>query len=173
MGVAGAGKSVQGKLLAEKLGYEWVSTGELLRSSLNKEHRQEMLEGKLLDDQEIIDVIRQFFSDVSPGQECILDGFPRTLVQANWLLEQHFNIQAVVHLKVPKDIVKERLLKRGRPDDNEESIDMRFKEYEKHTLPIIGRFKQRNLPVFEIGGEGDIGQVHEQILRNVKMKADT
>lgn len=172
MGVAGAGKSVQGKLLAEKLGYEWISTGELLRSSLNEERRQEMLAGKLLDDQEIINVIQEFFNDMSHGQKCILDGFPRTLVQASWLLEQQFDIQAAVHLKASKSIVKKRLLKRGRPDDNEQAIDMRFKEYERYTLPIIELFKQNKLSVFEVGGEDSIEQIHEQILRKVKMKAD-
>lgn len=167
MGVAGAGKSVQGKLLAEKLGYAWVSTGELLRSKLSDKRKDEMLQGKLLDDAEIIQVIEQYFSSSQEAQKCILDGFPRTLTQAQWLLEQPIKVGAVVHLKASKEVVKDRLLRRGRPDDNEQAIDNRFLEYERHTLPIIDLFKKKAVPVFDVGGEDEVETVHRNILSKV------
>lgn len=164
MGVAGAGKSVQGKLLAEKLGYAWVSTGELLRGEIGETRKAEMLAGKLLDDKEIIDVIQKYFQRNNQAHRCVLDGFPRTLAQAEWLLTQNLGINAVIHLQASKSTVKKRLLARGRPDDNEKAIDMRFKEYEKHTLPIISLFKKSGVPVYDIEGERDIQTVHREIL---------
>ncbi len=64
MGVAGSGKSVQGKLLADQLALPWLSTGEFLRMLIAGKRRREMLEGKLLPDQEIITLIRKIFSVV-------------------------------------------------------------------------------------------------------------
>ena len=171
MGVAGAGKSVQGKMLAEKMGYTWISTGELLRKELSGDRKKEMLLGKLLEDSEIIKVIEKFFSGHST-KKYILDGFPRTIPQAEWLLKQResgaIDIDAAIHLKASKEIVKERLLKRGRPDDNEAAISQRFNEYEKHTLPILNCFRKNNIRVFDINAELEVDEVHNQILSKVK-----
>lgn len=170
MGVAGAGKSVQGKMLAKEVGSKWISTGELLRRELSGKRRQEMIAGRLLADDEIIEVIEKFFR-LQGDQNYILDGFPRTTPQANWLLEQlqagRIKIDGVVHLKAPKDIVKKRLLQRGRPDDNEAAIELRFSEYEKHTLPILDCFLQNNLNVYEIDARQGVDAVHSEILQKV------
>lgn len=166
-GVAGAGKSVQGKLLAEELGYQWVSVGEILRAKLSDDRREDMLAGKLLADQEIIDIISEFMDTKIKKDRCILDGFPRTLTQAKWLLARHktgvSTIRAVVHLAASKEVVKERLLKRGRLDDTHEAINVRFEEYESHTLPIVSWFQGENIPVIEVDGEGSIEAIHQAI----------
>lgn len=168
MGVAGAGKSVQGKMLAKKIGSKWISTGELLRRELSGKRREEMIAGRLLADDEIIEVIEKFFR-IQGDQNYILDGFPRTIPQANWLLEQlkagRIKIDGVVHLKAPKEVVKERLLQRGRPDDNEAAIELRFSEYEKHTLPILDCFKKNSLAVYEIDAQQGVDTVHSEILQ--------
>lgn len=168
MGVAGAGKSVQGKLLADELGYRWLSTGEFLRMHITGKRRAEMLEGKLLDDQEIIDILSGFFAGLEKDEGVILDGFPRTTAQANWLLEQHntsnINVSAVLHLKASKDVVKARLLERGRQDDTEAAIDARFREYENSTLPIVDLLKEANIPVHDVDGERSIEEIHVQIM---------
>ena len=57
MGVAGAGKSVQGKLLARDLGFQWISTGEILRANLSGNRKKELLSGKLVGDEELIDLM--------------------------------------------------------------------------------------------------------------------
>lgn len=171
MGVAGAGKSVQGKLLADDLGYRWLSTGEFLRMHITGKRRDEMLEGKLLDDQEIIDILKPLFESNSDNK-CILDGFPRTLKQAEWLITQHeqgvVDISAVLHLQASEDVVKERLLARGRPDDTEEAIIRRFEEYQTATLPIVDWFKNKDIPVYEINGERSVEEIHEDIMSKVK-----
>lgn len=171
MGVAGSGKSAQGRLLADRLGYPWLSTGEFLRMLVSGERRREMLEGKLLGDAEIISLVQKIFRIVDTKHEFVLDGFPRTVSQADWLLSQRrhgqLEITAVIHLQASEEVVLERLLSRGRQDDQAEAIRERFREYETSTQPIIDDLKQHGVPVFEINGEGDVESIHESIVRAI------
>lgn len=171
MGVAGSGKSAQGRLLADRLGYPWLSTGEFLRMLIGGERRRQMLEGKLLDDTEIIALVQKIFRIVDTEHEFVMDGFPRTLAQADWLLSQRkhgqLDITAVIHLQASESVVLDRLLQRGRQDDQAEVIKERFKEYEEATTPIINDFKKDGVPVFEINGEGDVETIHEAIVRAI------
>lgn len=171
MGVAGSGKSAQGRLLADRLGYPWLSTGEFLRMLIAGERRREMLEGKLLDDAEIITLVQKIFRIVDIEHEFVMDGFPRTSAQADWLLSQRkhgqLDITAVIHLKASEDVVLERLLQRGRQDDQAEVIRERFKEYEEATRPIIDEFKEDGVAVFDIDGVGDVESIHENIVRAI------
>src|SRR5947209_20163837 len=99
-GVAGAGKSMQGKMFADEHGYAWISTGEILRVLVTGKRRQEMLEGKLLSDEEMIRIMDKVLQLIDTNQEFVLDGFPRTVTQADWLLAQtragRFRLTAVV-----------------------------------------------------------------------------
>ena len=65
-GVAGAGKSMQGKILADEHGYAWISTGEILRVLVTGKRRQEMLQGKLLSDEEMIAILDKVFELIDP-----------------------------------------------------------------------------------------------------------
>jgi adenylate kinase len=166
MGVAGAGKSMQGKILAQKLGYQWVSTGELLRKNVAGDNKGKMLEGKLLDDRELIDIIGKAL-DKTDQQHMILDGFPRTLAQAEWLLNRHeaskVNLEKVILLEVPQKTVLGRLLTRGRQDDNKNTINKRFEEYQKMTLPIIDLYGRHNIDISKIDGDQPIDSVGQSI----------
>src|SRR3712207_5235772 len=126
MGVAGAGKSMQGRILADEHGYAWISTGEILRVLVTGQRRQEMLQGKLLSDEEIIELMDKVFELIDTKQEFVLDGFPRTVPQADWLTEQaakgRFDLHCIINLVASEDIVVERLTKRGRPDDTRDVI---------------------------------------------------
>src|SRR3954470_6678869 len=88
MGVAGAGKSIQGRLLADEHGYAWISTGEMFRVLVTGKRRQQMLEGKLLSDDEVIKLVDKTLKMIDLEKEFLLDGFPRTDTQADWLMEQ-------------------------------------------------------------------------------------
>lgn len=171
MGVAGSGKSAQGRLLADRLGYPWLSTGEFLRMLVSGERRREMLEGKLLDDAEIISLVQKIFRIIDTKHEFVLDGFPRTVQQADWLLSQRrhkqLDITAVIHLQASEEVVLERLLQRGRQDDQAEVIRERFREYETATQPIIDDLKKNGVPVFEINGVGEVEDIHESIVRAI------
>ena len=172
MGVAGSGKSVQGKLLADELALPWLSTGEFLRMLIAGERRKDMLAGKLLQDREIIKLVQKIFAMIDVHDEFVLDGFPRTVSQADWLLNQHkhhqLDVTAVVHLTASEDAVLKRLLNRGRQDDNREAIIERFSEYEETVKPILDHFRRAGVPIFDVSGEGDIREIHSQIKHALK-----
>lgn len=174
MGVAGAGKSMQGRLFADEHGYAWVSTGELFRVLVTGERRQEMLQGKLLSDSEVIDLVDRTLNLIDVNEEFLLDGFPRTKVQADWLLEQinssRLSMTAVFNLEATPEVVKERLLARGRQDDTEEAIERRFKEYREVTLPMVDYFKNENIQVHTINADQDPISVHDDIMRFIDEK---
>jgi adenylate kinase len=168
MGVAGSGKSVQGKLIADDLALPWLSTGEFLRMLVSGRERRDMLAGKLLTDKEIITLIQKIFSLVDAARkEFVLDGFPRTEAQADWLLNQakhgQLSITAVVHLTASPEAVRLRLLERGRQDDTGEAIAKRFREYEQASKPILEHYRNAGVPVLQVNGEGDIEEIHKTI----------
>lgn len=171
MGVAGAGKSMQGKILADEHGYAWISTGEILRVVVTGKRRHEMLQGKLLSDAEMMHLMDKVLDIVDTTQEFVLDGFPRTVPQADWLMEQvhkgRFGLTAVIHLTASEEVVRTRLLQRGRQDDTEVAIAKRFKEYRKVTLPIIDHFRKEGAKVCDINAADDPREVHDAILRCV------
>ncbi len=172
MGVAGSGKSLQGKLLADELALPWLSTGEFLRMLIAGERRRAMLEGKLIEDGEIISLVRKIFTVIDTDQEFVLDGFPRTVAQADWLLSQvkhkQLHMTAVIHLMASEEVVLERLLERGRLDDNQQAISERFSEYHDSIQPILEHFKQSNIPVYDIDGEQSVDLVHKDIIASLK-----
>jgi adenylate kinase len=168
MGVAGAGKSMQGRILADEHGYAWISTGEILRVLVTGKRRQEMMQGKLLSDEEVIEVIDKVFELIDTNQEFVLDGFPRTVRQADWLLDQvekgRFPLTAVINLVASKEVILERLVARGRLDDTEEAIAERFAEYEAVTRPILNHFKEKGVVVHEVDANRTPRVIHDDIL---------
>lgn len=170
-GVAGAGKSMQGKMLADEHGYAWISTGEILRVLVTGRRRQEMLQGKLLSDEEMIAILDKVLELIDTDQEFVLDGFPRTVPQADWLFKQtregRFRLSGVIHLAASEEVVRDRLEQRGRPDDNEEAINKRFMEYNKVTLPIIEHFRRLGVSVCDIDASRPPREVHDAILKCV------
>ena len=169
MGVAGSGKSMQSRLLADDYGYAWISTGEILRVLITGKRRQEMLAGKLLSDMEMITVIDKVLDLIDTNQDFVLDGFPRTVPQTDWLVDQvrqkRLNLKAIVHLVAPEEIVHQRLKERGRLDDTDQAIAKRFNEYKTVTLPIINRFRQDNIHVYDVDAAQEPREVHKAIMR--------
>ncbi len=157
VGVAGSGKSTQSKMLAEVEGWRWISMGELLRAALQGDLREEMNSGKLLDDATVQSILIQELTKDVPQRNVILDGFPRRVIQAEWLIDavnkMGSTIDAVVHLSAHEPIVLERLLQRGRPDDKPEAINERFLEYENDIKPLLELFANRGVPIVEVNGE--------------------
>ncbi len=168
MGVAGSGKSMQGRLLSDELGYAWISTGEILRVLITGKRRQEMLEGKLLNDGEMIEILDKVFELIDVKQQFILDGFPRTVAQADWLIDQsetgRFPLDAVVNLSASEEVVRERLLSRGRVDDHDDAIAERFREYQAVTLPILEHLKKEQVDIYTVDAAQSPTEVHDQIV---------
>lgn len=172
MGVAGSGKSLQGKMLADEVGLPWLSTGEFLRMLVTGERRKQMHAGALLDDKEIIALVQKIFRIIDVSQEFVLDGFPRSPAQADWLLNQvkhgQLSVSTVIHLTASEATVEKRLLQRGRPDDNETAIGERFQEYEETIKPILKHFAQAGIAVHVVNGEQEIDDVHRDVMRVVQ-----
>ena len=171
LGVAGSGKSMQGKLLADEHGYSWISTGEIFRVLVTGKRRLQMLQGKLLSDEEVINMLDKVLELVDMREEVVLDGFPRTVKQADWLIEQskkdRFKLSGIVHLSSSEDVVRTRLMARGRLDDTEKAITRRFDEYKAVTVPIISHFKKVGIHVYNIDASQTPKAVHDAIIKYV------
>ncbi len=161
-------------MLADHMGLPWLSTGEFLRMLISGERRKDMLAGKLLGDNEIIALVQRIFNVVDTKHEFILDGFPRSVAQADWLLNQvkhgQLKISAVVHLTATEEAVRARLLKRGRQDDTDIAIKERFTEYAETILPILEHFKQAGISVYDIDAEQSVKDVQASIRRAINEK---
>lgn len=168
MGPAGAGKSVQGHKLADEHGFAYISTGELFRLFLTGRRRAELLEGKLISDQETIDMIDKVIDIIDTADQFILDGFPRTAIQVDWLLGQvaagRFEKPEVIHLSLSEEEIYKRLSLRGRPDDTVDAIKKRYELYISQTRPILTKLADAGVVVHEINGEGAPLEVYERVV---------
>jgi adenylate kinase len=170
MGIAGSGKGTQGKMLADTRGLHLMSMGDILRMHVTGEQRERMLAGGLLDDGEIIKIVDQVLQSLPHDKdELILDGFPRTIPQAEWLLEQaqagRFQISNAIHLVASRQAVKKRLLNRARVDDIESAIDERFDEYERSTMPVLKWLSQNGINVHDVNAERSVEAVNDDIVK--------
>lgn len=168
MGIAGSGKGTQGALLAKEHNLHVISTGELLRTYGSKEQHERMLTGEILADEEVTALLNTALNDLHDQNAVILDGYPRRISQADWLIREakngHFRLDKVLHLLVSREAVKTRLLERGRQDDHDFAIEERFNEYERATMPILKHLEDAGVPVLEINGEQSVDAVHQAII---------
>lgn len=175
IGRAGTGKSTQGKRLAKDLNCEWVSVGGILRNKMTGEYAERMLAGEVLDDDKVLPLLDEELERIDAAKnEFILDGSPRTMVQAEWWIkkikEGKVKLTAVIHLDASEEVVRQRLLARGRPDDHEAAINERFKEYQKVILPILEYLEKEKMPVFHVDAEKSPEEVEidiENIIKNL------
>jgi adenylate kinase len=176
LGVTGSGKSLQGRLLADECGYAWISSGKVLRVLLSGEKRQKILSGKLLDDDEMIQIISKIFELVDPKQQMILDGFPRTLTQVDWLIQRakagDFELATIFNFEVSQTVVKDRLIKRRRVDDTAAAIQKRFEEYSSATLPIIERFRNEGYRIVNINAADNPQAIHKYMVSVINEESD-
>lgn len=172
MGIAGSGKGTQGKMLADQKGLHLISMGDVVRMYVTGEQRQRMLAGGLLDDQEVIEMLDKLLQTIEDHEGIVLDGFPRTITQAEWLLQQvtagRFKLKGAVHLVASREAVKERLLGRARIDDQEEAIEKRFDEYERSTTPLLEWLSDHNVKVININAEQSVEAVNADITKQLK-----
>ena len=172
MGAAGSGKSMQGHKLADEYGFAYLSTGELFRVLITGRRRNEMIEGRLLDDTEVINVVDKVLELIDTTSQFILDGFPRTKFQVDWLMMQHkmgrLPLPVVFNLDIDQQVIRDRLHKRNRPDDTDEAIELRFAEYERATRPIINYMKDLGLTVVSIDADQTPAEVHKALVAQLQ-----
>jgi adenylate kinase len=169
MGIAGSGKGTQGKMLADARGFHLISMGEVLRMYVTGKQRERMLAGELLDDQEIIRIVDQVLTSLPDGEEVLMDGFPRTIPQAEWLMEQvkagRFELETAFHLVASREAVKQRLVKRGRIDDKDAAIEARFDEYERSTSPLLAWLAANGVDVVDVNAERSVEAVNDDLVK--------
>ena len=168
LGPPGAGKGTQAQRLAGEQNLLHLSTGDLLRaevqsgSELGQQAEAVMARGELVSDELVLAIVRSRLQNHNGGW--LLDGFPRNLSQVgalDALLEElDQQIELVVLMELEDGVLLQRLLGRGRADDNEDVIRHRLEVYRQQTEPLIAHYRERGLlqaveaagTVEEIGG---------------------
>ncbi len=180
LGAPGSGKGTQGKLLAEHLGIPQVSTGDLLRAAvkdgtpLGRQAKGYMDQGLLVPDDVIIGLIREILDAPSARRGVLMDGFPRTVPQAEavdrLLATRRAKVDHVALLEVDEPELVQRLLgraaKEGRSDDNLESITQRLRVFHEQTAPLIA-FYERQGVVRRVPGMGAVDAIQLRLRKAV------
>lgn len=167
-GLAGSGKSTQGQLLAEKLGYVWLSVGEVIRET--GRFGEILKTGKLVDDEIVIELMREKIeAALGRGKNVVLDGFPRNVVQTEWVLKHLVEkIDIAIYLEVNKDELWKRLKLRGREDDTEDAMKQRFMVFEQNIYTMLEMLKAKNIKIGKVDGVGEIEEINQRILEAVR-----
>lgn len=153
LGAPGAGKGTQAKAIAGLCQIPHISTGDILRSaishqtSLGLEAKAYLDRGDLVPDSLVNDLVRERLAQPDAQMGWILDGFPRTVAQADFLdellhkLDQSYD--CAVDFEVPEEVLVSRMLGRKRKDDTEEVIRNRLAVYHEQTAPLIDFYQSR------------------------------
>ena len=200
LGAPGAGKGTQAQKLVDNYNIPQISTGDLLRAAvadgtdLGKQANEYMTAGKLVPDEVVIGLIEERLKEDDCKDGFILDGFPRTIAQAD-KLKDITDIDAVVNVDVDTAILVERLTGRRtckncnavfhtifnppkeegacdacegelyqRSDDNEETVRSRVETYNENTAPLIDYYKGTG-KLKNVDGQGVIEEIFQNILK--------
>ena len=149
VGPPGAGKGTQAMAVAESLGIAHVSTGEMFRAldestELGRRVKDIMASGAYVPDSIVIEMLEGRISQDDAADGYILDGFPRTLPQADALDDflGDAGLDADVLFVVDEEEIVQRMMARGRADDTEAAIRTRLEVYKEQTEPLIAKYDQ-------------------------------
>ncbi len=166
-GPQGAGKGEQAKRLHDRYGWRIFSTGDILRNTNDPEIRALLDAGIMIDDTVMARLVDDILSQVTTGEQVVLDGYPRFVTQAESLkeaLSRHgLKLDFILKLNVPKEELMKRFAARGRSDDTPEAIERRLAVYESQIEPLLTFYRQENLPIYEIDGFASPEVVEERI----------
>jgi adenylate kinase len=131
LGPPGAGKGTQAQRLKDYLGIAHLSTGEMLRDDV------------------VVGIVVDRLTGKDCARGCLFDGFPRTVPQAEaldrMLAERRMPLDLVLALEVPQEQLIERLVSRGRADDDRDTIAERFRQYNAMTEPLLDYYRKRGI----------------------------
>jgi adenylate kinase len=184
LGPQGAGKGTQGRLISEEISIPHIATGDMLRSAmadgspLGRAVRPIYDAGQLVPDDLMIDLIRERLNQDDTRNGFVLDGFPRTAVQAEALDEMLDEIDrplnVVLEFQLPEEVSLERLRRRageeGRVDDTEEAIRTRLRLYHEETEPLIEHYRTRVILV-GIPADRSVEEVFAEIQKALEQAA--
>ena len=168
-GLAGSGKGTQGKALSEIFGWRTISVGEAIRQT--GEYDEIINHGNLIPDDDVIKIMdKQIAKIESEGFDIILDGYPRNVYQAEYIVQTMADkIDGAIILEVPKEELYNRLALRGRTDDLErESINRRFEIIEQNIDQILSLLQTKNIPVARVSGLGKVEEVTARLAQVIK-----
>jgi adenylate kinase len=182
VGVQGSGKGTQAKRVAAEYDIPHVATGDILRAAvaagtpLGKQVAAILQRGDLVPDETMVELIRRQLAGANDG--FVLDGFPRTMAQAEALTEMLAEIgrplDVVFELQIPDDVARERMTRRaveeGRADDTPEAIDNRIALYHRETAPITEYYRAYGNLV-GINGTGTVDEVFAQVQQALEQAA--
>jgi len=180
-GPPGSGKGTQATKIEGEFGLKHLSTGDILRaevasgSPIGREAGRIMASGDLVPDGLIVDIVRARLPEAEAGAGVLLDGFPRTVRQAQaldaMLSDEGHEVDVVVALEVPEKELVERLLHRaqleGRADDTREAITERMHEYHKLTEAVLDHYGRQGVLVERVDGMGSPDDVFGRIRRAI------
>ena len=172
LGPPGAGKGTQAAILSEKLSVPHISTGDLFRANIGEgtplgvEAKSYIDAGKLVPTDVTARMVEDRLNQDDAANGFLLDGFPRTVEQAGILAEllekKGVKLDGVINFEVSEDVVVERMLARGRADDNEETIRTRLGVYRDETFPLIQHYGDE---IINVKAEGSVEEINERTLK--------
>src|SRR5262245_23403730 len=172
LGMPGAGKGTQAKLLVERLKLAYIGTGDILRDAIargtpmGKEVEPLMKAGRLVPDSIVNDVVAELLRAPNRPERFVTDGYPRTYAQADsfdaLLRLEYLQLTAVINLTIDDKEVVRRMLARGRADDNETTIRQRLAEFHKNNDPLIEFYNRCGL-LRNVTAVGDVEDIYTNI----------
>jgi adenylate kinase len=173
-GPPGAGKGTQAKKIETKFNIPQLSTGEMFRAAIRNRSplgvkvKTILDQGRLVPDETVVDLVAEALDRPEYAGGYILDGFPRTVPQAEafdrLLEEKGASLDAFLMLKVSEAELVNRILSRdeGRSDDNPEKVKIRLDVYNKETAPVLDYYDKKGL-VSYIDGFGTVDEIFSRI----------
>lgn len=178
MGGQGVGKGTFARMLCERHPFKHIETGALLRESAktNKKIADIIARGDLVPEEDLLNLVS---ANIDTKQDVILDGFPRTIEQAKWLVSNYANNTDIhiIYLDVPEEIMIQRIQKRireggGRTDDaNKDAIKRRLNIFWTTTIPAINWLKSvPNIKFSDVDVQGDVNDNFNMIIKALNSK---
>tara|TARA_R110000868_G_scaffold31510_15_gene115504 strand:- start:7871 stop:8449 length:579 start_codon:yes stop_codon:yes gene_type:complete len=184
LGPPGAGKGTQAKFLTERHGIAQLSTGDMLRaavaaqSAIGLQAKEVMDRGDLVSDDVVVRIVSERVDQPDCAKGFILDGFPRTVAQAEaldqMLERKDLKLDAVIELAVDEEILLDRIIKRAeeteggpRADDNADALAKRLSVYREQTQPLIDYYRGTGL-LRSVDGMQSMGEVRSSVETTLK-----
>jgi adenylate kinase len=177
-GPPGAGKGTQAAKISDHFDLPHLSTGDIFRENiknetpLGKKVKSIMDSGNLVPDETVVELVASELDKTDYDNGVILDGFPRTVAQAealdDYLEDRGKKIDAFITFEVPEDELISRILSRGqgRSDDTPEKVKTRLQVYRNETEPVMNHYEKQGA-VQKIDGVGSIEEIFERIKKAV------
>lgn len=173
LGPPGAGKGTQAVRVAARLGVPHLSTGEMLRDAadrgteLGRQAANHMNAGRLVPTELVQALVEERLTQPDCRIGFLLDGFPRTVKQAEildrWLAQRNLTIDAAVNIDVAEEELLARLASRGRQDDAEDVVRERFRQYDELSKPLVDYYRGRGI-LRDVNGLDSPDEVFERIV---------